>query len=100
MNDLEPLAREALTIMDRVLDQRSAEQEFEDVAKATRAIVAMRDRLIGRVRSGDASKETRGELDRVNQLLSMSSAAEYPLTGIHWERMEKTRDLLREMVAG
>lgn len=99
MSTLRDLAGKALSVMDRVVAERSGAREFEDVAEATRCIVAMRDHLIARRRTGETTAELRSDLNRVNQLLSMSSAAEYPLVGIHWDRMQKTRDLLREMVA-
>ena len=60
-------------------------------------MVLLRNHLIGRLRTGDEG--AREPLDRANVLLSMASSAEYPLAGIHWERMEKTRDLLRGFAA-
>lgn len=98
-DDLQTLARHALQVIERALAKKSSKTEFQDTAEVARCIVRMRDHLIGRVRAEGPSSEAREKLDRVNGLLSMAGAAEYPLSGIHWDRMQKTRDLLKEMVA-
>lgn len=87
----------ALSIIERVLERKSAETEAQDAAEACRALVRMRDGLIEQVRSQRGGASARERLDQVNVLLSMMAAAEYPLSGIHWDRMAKTRDLLKEM---
>ena len=93
-------ARRALEVIERVLAQRSAEKEFEQVAECNRRIVQLRDHLIARLRTDGPGNGVRENLDRVNVLLSMAASAEYPLQGIHWERMQKTRDLLADMARG
>lgn len=98
-DELQNLARHALEVIERVLAEKSSKTEFRDTAETARCIVRMRDHLIGQVRAGNSPPEAREKLDRVNVLLSMAGAAEYPLSGIHWERMKKTRDLLQEMIA-
>lgn len=98
-DELRALAQHALQVIERVLAEKSAKQEFQDTAEAARCIVRMRDHLIGRVRAEGPSSGARETLEHVNVLLSMVGAAEFPLSGIHWDRMQKTRDLLKEMLA-
>ena len=41
----------------------------------------------------------RDPLDRANMLVSIAVGAEFPVTGLHWDRIEKTRDGLRALLA-
>ncbi|WP_431271816.1 hypothetical protein [Dankookia sp. P2] len=85
----------ALRRLDRLLAERPHEVH-EDLSEAVRGIVCIRDDLIQRVRADGDGKD---QLDRVNQLVSIAVGAEFPVTGLHWERVEKTRDGLRALLA-
>jgi len=93
------LAGDALVKLDRLLDAKDTESEFQDMSEVTRTVVKMRDELISRVRAEPGAAPTRERLDRVNALLSVVASAEMPLLGIHWDRIKKSRDLLAELAA-
>jgi hypothetical protein len=93
------LAGDALAKLDRLLDAKDTESEFQDMSEVTRTVVKMRDELISRVRAEPGAAPPRERLDRVNALLSVVASAEMPLLGIHWDRIKKSRDLLAELAA-
>lgn len=66
-----------------------------EIRVATQAIVALRDRCIERYRAGALDREV---LERANALVSLSYGAEFPLSGLHRDRLEKTRDALRALL--
>lgn len=88
-------AEAALRRLDRLLAERPHEVH-EHLSEAVRGIVSMRDDLIQRVRANGSRKDL---LDQVNQLVSIAVGAEFPVTGLHWDRVEKTRDGLRALLA-
>jgi hypothetical protein len=63
------------------------------ITDATRAIVRLRDALIARRRNGGDADEALG---RVNAVLSAADGAQFPIIGVRWERIETTRDALKE----
>lgn len=73
------------------------ENVSENMAKAIRGIVAVRDQLIDAKRSGNAFPSLPGLLDHVNGLISLTASLEFPLAGFHWKRVEEIRDNLRKM---
>jgi hypothetical protein len=89
-------AEAALRRLDRLLAERPQEVH-EDLSEAVRGIVAIRDDLICRLRADGGGRDL---LDHVNKLLSIAVGAEFPVTGLHWDRVETTRDMLRAMLAG
>ena len=88
-------AEAALRQLDRLLAERPHEVH-EDLSEAVRGIVGIRDDLIRRVRTDGSGKDV---LDRVNQLVSIAVGAEFPVTGLHWDRIGTTRDMLRALLA-
>lgn len=98
MNErLQELAREALARLDRLLAAKDARSEFQDMSDVTRTVVLMRDHLIAQLRAGEAGAALQEKLDRINAILSITASAEMPLQGVHWDRIQKCRDLLAEM---
>lgn len=93
-------ARRALELYRRLVDQ-AQDLEHEDLAKAIRQLVAVRDQLVAERRlANDWSARQQEDLDRVNSMLSVSSAAEFPLVGVRWERLCLLRDSLSQLIAG
>jgi hypothetical protein len=90
-------AEAALRRLDRILAERPREVH-EDLSDAVRDIVALRDDLIRSLRSGQAGPGMRDRLDHANRLVSVAIGAEFPVTGLHWERIETTRGLLRKLL--
>ena len=91
------LAGDALAKLDRLLDAKDTEAEFQDMSEVTRLVVKMRDDLIARLRADPGRAGVRERLEHVNALLSVVASAEMPLLGIHWDRIKKSRDLLAEL---
>ncbi len=85
--DIEP----ALTALNRALGEQSV---YGDLVEASRRLVALRDRLIVERRRGMPDPDRR--LDRLNAILSLVVAAEYPLEGARRERIATVR---RELAA-
>jgi hypothetical protein len=83
--DLEP----ALDALDRALGDQS---DYGDLVEASRRLVALRDMLIAERRRGTPDPEHR--LERLNTILSLVVAAEYPLEGARHERVATARQEL------
>jgi hypothetical protein len=82
----------ALAAMDRALcDQPDV--VYEDLVEAVRSLIRLRDKLIYERRRGAAVGD---RLDRLNAVLSLVVAAEYPLEGVRRERVATAR---RELAA-
>ena len=77
----------ALAAMDRALCDRP-DVTYEDLVEAVRWLVRLRDQLIDDRRRGATLAD---RLDRLNAVLSMVVAAEYPLDGERRERIEAAR---------
>ncbi|TDH60872.1 hypothetical protein E2C06_19830 [Dankookia rubra] len=88
-------AAAALDRLDRLLAERPHEVHA-DLSEAVRSIAGVRDDLIQQVRADGSGRHL---LDWVNQLVSVAVSAEFPVTGLHWDRVEKTRDGLRALLA-
>lgn len=84
-------AQEALEAIDAVL-RAGADVEHAAIQAATNAVIAMRDRAIAGHRAGMVSRDL---LDRANALVSLAYGAEFPLSGLHLHRLERTRDGVR-----
>jgi hypothetical protein len=83
--DVEP----ALAALDRALSEQSA---YGDLVEASRCLVALRGLLIARRRRGEPDPTRR--LDRLNTIMSLVVAAEYPLEGARHERIATARQEL------
>lgn len=84
----------AAAALDRLLSAKSA---YSDLVEAARRLVALRDLLIAERRDGVPDPERR--LDRLNAILSLVAAAEYPLDGVRRERIESARRELAKIPA-
>ena len=74
----------ALAAMDRALcDQPDV--VYEDLVEAVRQLIGLRDKLIDQRRRGAMIGD---RLERLNAVLSLVVAAEYPLEGKRRERVE------------
>ena len=75
-------------------------KRYQEVDEAERAIVQLRDDLIGKLRSmqGDSpqKEQTQALLERVNVALSLVVALEYPATGIQQGPLQDAYDYLKE----
>jgi hypothetical protein len=82
-DDVDPV----VAAMDRVLcDQPDV--VYEDLVEAVRQLIGLRDKLIDQQRRGATIGD---RLDRLNAILSLVVAAEYPLEGERRERVETAR---------
>ena len=87
--DIEP----ALAALDRALGEQSA---YGDLVEASRRLVVLRGMLIARRRRGEPDPDRR--LDRLNAIMSLVVAAEYPLEGARRERIATARQELAALV--
>ena len=89
----------ALSTLEVVLEDRPGEL-CGDVAEAMHSLVRARDHLIAALRADreGAGPESARHLQRINAMLSVVASLEYPLAGLHWDRMTLVRDGLREML--
>jgi hypothetical protein len=88
----------ALDMLKYTLSHRG-EHVSENMSKAVRALVNLRDQLIDDKRSGHGDPSLPGLLDHTNSLISLAASLEYPLAGFHWKRIEEIRDHLQKMLA-
>jgi len=79
----------ALAALDRALGEQSA---YCDLVEASRRLVVLRGMLIAERRRGAPDPDRR--LDRLNAILSLVVAAEYPLEGARRERITTARQEL------
>ncbi|MBV9521902.1 MAG: hypothetical protein JO010_03870 [Alphaproteobacteria bacterium] len=87
----------ALGALDRCLAQ-GADKLGERIAEAVRRLVVLRDGLIARRRSGESTTFERDRLDRTNAIISLVVGAEFPIQGLHRERVQGARDALAAML--
>jgi hypothetical protein len=95
MSATEELCDGAVEALDRALRDQP-DRLYDDVAEAVRCLVRFRDEMIERQRS-DPDAETGGRLRRANAILSLVVGGEYPIAGLHRERLEKARDALDKL---
>jgi hypothetical protein len=88
-------AATAIERLERVIAKGPA-AEHDVVRAAMEGVVAFRNRAIEKHRVGAVD---RGCLDAANSLLSLAYGAEFPLSGFHVHRLEKTRDGMKDLVA-
>jgi hypothetical protein len=92
------LGEEALRILDRLLDEKPHEEAHQRMSEVMRLLVRWRDDLVARRRAGEEGPELREALNQVNGVTSLAFGAQFPVVGVKWQRMEKTRDALREIM--
>jgi hypothetical protein len=90
------LARGAETALDRTL-RAPSEEATAEIAEGVRRLVRLRDELIARRRAREP--EPAGWLGRTNAILSCVVGAEFPIQGLHRERIEMALRGLRDMIA-
>jgi hypothetical protein len=87
------LCRQAIQLLDAAIEKPPAELKAEvDVAEC--GVVAVRDALIERLRSG-SNADTRSALDHVNAALSLVVGVEYPVGGLQRGMLEQARAALQ-----
>ena len=86
------LCDEAIRLLGDALDKPPAELKAE-VDVVERAIVALRDELIDRLRQ-TPTDSVRSGLDRVNVALSLVVGLEYPLGGLDRNMLKQARSAL------
>jgi hypothetical protein len=94
--EMQDHARDAIARFDRILDE-GLDVAHAEIQAAVNAVVAFRNRAIGKHREGAVSD---GCLERANALVSLAYGAEFPLSGLHLRRFERTRDGMRELLEG
>ena len=90
--------REALARIDEALAARP-KRDGRTLKGAIQALATFRDHFVARHRA-EGGARWRPELERVNAILSVVIAAEFPIGEVPWDELEKARgwldDLLRE----
>ena len=87
---------DALRSLELLLEERPS-VVHDAIEQATRHTVAVRDALIAARRDGENGHDD--ALRRVNALLSLIVAAEFPLVGVRWKRIESARDALAKLAS-
>ena len=87
----------ALVAIDAALAQRPHKGGHQFSA-ATRCLSAYRDGLIGDLRAGRAVPDTRARLGRVNAVISIVLAGQFPLDKVPWTGIEAARSTLAEVL--
>lgn len=94
-NTVLELGETALAAFDALQD-KDPPQGDPELRRAVHHLVHLRDELIARQRAEGA--DCGWWLDRTNALLSGVFGAEYPVGGVPWQRIDATRDALRELI--
>lgn len=89
--------RDALGILDRMVAERPADH-FQPMSEAVRKLIEMRNGLIAHHRADGGGKPPEGSLSDLNAMISVAIGAQYPIVGIKRERIEQTRDALRDWI--
>ncbi len=87
---------EALTHIDRTLAARP-HRDGHEIAAAVRCLAAFRDHYVERHRR-EGGGRYRTTLERVNAIISVAMAAEFPIGEVPWDELEKARGWLDEIV--
>jgi hypothetical protein len=86
----------ALAAIDRVVEERP--QSAQPLCLAvTEAVVRLRDELIAEQRRAGGSDVSR-HLKHTNALLSLVFSIQYPLEGVHSEKLTQARDELAKLM--
>lgn len=84
--------RDALTQIDKALADRPG-RDGRTLKVAIQRLAAFRDHVIARHR-GDGGARWRPTLERVNAIVSVVMAAEFPIGEIPWDELSTARDWL------
>lgn len=95
MSSTAELCECAIEALDRALRDQP-DRLYDDVVAAVRGLVGFRDHLIDRQRT-EGGADAANRLRRVNAILSMMVGGEYPISGLHRERLQKARHALDEL---
>lgn len=87
--------RSALDALDAVIEG-DADRHHDELTRATRCLVHMRDHLVEEVRTGHPAMRAR--LDDVNSVLSVMASGQYPVVGIAKQRIQAARDHLERLL--
>src|SRR4029078_12800254 len=68
----------------------------EGMVDATQCVVRYRDALIAECRTAPDAEKTQALRD-ANSVLSLMFGTQYPLEGVHWDRLSKARDALKAL---
>jgi hypothetical protein len=89
-------AEKALAAIDRVVEERP--QSAQPVCLAlTHTVVRLRDELIAEQRRAGGSDVSR-HLEHTNALLSLVFSIQYPLEGVHSEKLKQARKALAKLM--
>ena len=90
--------REALARLDHLLREHPA-QVAAELTDAVRGVVALRDEMIERRDRAGPEPGVDNRLERVNAILSMLIGNEFPLIGVRWQRIERARNALQDILS-
>ena len=91
-----PSGRDALRHLDRALAARPV-RDGHALSEAVSSLATFRDHVISAYRR-DGGSRYRPTLDRVNAVMSVILAAEFPIAEIPWEEVGKARSWLVDVV--
>ena len=89
--------REALAHIDKALADRP-KRDGQTLKSAIQGVATFRDHFIARHRS-EGGTRWRPVLERVNAVLSVVMAAEFPIGEVPWDELEKARGWLDDVLA-
>jgi hypothetical protein len=89
----------ALAVLDRILAERDPDRVQQAMVEATACVVRYRDNLIRETRATQDAAQN-GLLRRTNGVLSLLFGTQYPLQGVHWDRIGQARAVLAELAPG
>ncbi len=92
----DPSGRNAVRHLDRAIAARPA-RDGQALSRAVSSLATFRDLVIAAHRQ-DGGSRYRSTLDRINAVMSVVLAAEYPIAEIPWEEVDKARSWLVDIV--
>ena len=92
----DPSGREALRHLDRAIAARPA-RDGQALSDAVSSLATFRDHVIAAHRREGGSRY-RTTLERINAVMSVALAAEFPIAAIPWEEVDKARAWLVDVV--
>jgi hypothetical protein len=96
-NGIRESGRTALAAIDRVLGDRPKSVQPACLA-LTHSLVQLRDALIAKQRT-DNAHQVSTHLVHTNALLSLVFSLQYPLEGVHAEKLNQARNALAKLIA-
>jgi hypothetical protein len=83
--------KRALDALDRLLEEKNPDSIQQATLTVTRCLVHYRDALIEEARQCEPRPGS-SALSHANAVLSLVFGTQYPLEGVHWDRIKKARD--------